>query len=470
MAAKQTSVGSSDARSDNPLRWAVSRWKRWVTPYSTERQEAYRERNIRAMIPFIAALLINAIILLLSVPSLPDQRAIIWGVLLIPIACAGFAVIRGQVTLAGCLLISILAIAEIIAASRNGFWSGTVLFVAMITAPLSLILLPRRFALAAIVLMNLLYISMVIWLTVKGVTPARLITQDPLSFPLAGTVLVTFGFITVTAAGAFLLNEFDQRLHDLNEAVETLEQRVVERTRELDSFSDIVAHDLRAPLHLVIGYSGLLMDADSDSMPPSVVEYIQEIQRAGFQMNDMIQGLLMLARLRDVRGEATGVPAGPVVRSALARFQDRIEARGIQIDVESILPPALTHGAWLEEVFANLIGNAITYIGQHNTSPCIMIRGVESPPMVRYEVRDNGLGMSREVQDKLFDTFTRFHPEEGEGLGMGLSIVQRIVTRMHGTIGVDSEPGQGSTFWFTLPAAPSDTPAESPEPISHTGG
>ena len=164
----------------------------------------------------------------------------------------------------------------------------------MITAPLSLILLPRRFALAAIVLMNLLYISMVIWLTVKGVTPARLITQDPLSFPLAGTVLVTFGFITVTAAGAFLLNEFDQRLHDLNEAVETLEQRVVERTRELDSFSDIVAHDLRAPLHLVIGYSGLLMDADSDSMPPSVVEYIQEIQRAGFQMNDMIQGLSLI--------------------------------------------------------------------------------------------------------------------------------------------------------------------------------
>jgi signal transduction histidine kinase len=235
-----------------------------------------------------------------------------------------------------------------------------------------------------------------------------------------------------------------------------------ERNRDLDSFSDTVAHDLRAPLHLVIGYAGLLLDLDANSLPPHLVNYIKEMQHAGFKMNEMVQGLLVLARLRDVRGEAMSIPAGPVVRSALSRFRDRIQMRGIQVEVDPNLPPALAHGTWLEEIFANLIGNAISYIGQENAAPCIEIRGFQSDLTVRYEVHDNGLGLSPEMQQSLFDAFTRFHPEEGAGLGMGLSIVQRIVTRMHGTVGVDSEPGKGSTFWFILPAPP-DIQAHHPE-------
>src|SRR5688572_10682067 len=115
------------------------------------------------------------------------------------------------------------------------------------------------------------------------------------------------------------------------------------------------------------------------------------------------------------------------------------------------MPAAMCHSTWLEEIFANLIGNAITYIGRDNPDPRIHIQGHRVNGMVRYEVIDNGVGIRPEVQDQLFEMFTRLHPGEGHGLGMGLSIVQRLVTRLEGQVGVESAEGQGSTFWFTLP-------------------
>jgi PAS domain S-box-containing protein len=295
------------------------------------------------------------------------------------------------------------------------------------------------------------------------------------SIPAIGGMLNTWestGEITFEVSGA--IRSFDVRISPLQEGhrrysgrvmvirdsterkqaeetIRTYAQELEERNRDLDSFNDTVAHDLRAPLHLVIGYAGLLLDTDPEALPPDVIAYMQEIQRSGWKMNEMVQSLLVLARLRDVRQEITRVPSLPVVRSAIARFQDRIDMRGIQIDVARDLPPAMCHSTWLEEIFANLIGNAITYIGKNNPDPRIRIEGRKVNGMVRYEVSDNGVGIRPEVQHQLFEMFTRLHPAEGHGLGMGLSIVQRIVTRLEGEVGVESQEGQGSTFWFMLP-------------------
>jgi signal transduction histidine kinase len=91
-------------------------------------------------------------------------------------------------------------------------------------------------------------------------------------------------------------------------------------------------------------------------------------------------------------------------------------------------------------------------MGQSNTEPTITIRAVDRVDTVRYEVEDNGLGISPQDQEALFEMLSRFHKDEAGGTGLGLSIVQRIVDKLGGTVGVDSEPGEGSTFWFTLPA------------------
>jgi signal transduction histidine kinase len=114
------------------------------------------------------------------------------------------------------------------------------------------------------------------------------------------------------------------------------------------------------------------------------------------------------------------------------------------------------YGPWIEEVFANLISNAVKYIGKDNEAPCITIRGMRDGDMVRYEVEDNGLGIKPEDQARLFDMFSRFHKGEEAGFGLGMSIIQRIVTKLKGTMGVQSEPGVGSTFWFALPAPPDE--------------
>jgi signal transduction histidine kinase len=117
------------------------------------------------------------------------------------------------------------------------------------------------------------------------------------------------------------------------------------------------------------------------------------------------------------------------------------------------MPPAYGQAQWVEEVFANLVSNAIKYIGANNTQPVVMIDGRPVGRYVRFEVRDNGIGIRAEHQEKLFKMFARAGAPAGvDGLGLGLSIAHRIVRRLRGDIGVDSAYGEGSCFWFTLPA------------------
>jgi signal transduction histidine kinase len=112
------------------------------------------------------------------------------------------------------------------------------------------------------------------------------------------------------------------------------------------------------------------------------------------------------------------------------------------------------YAPWLGHVFSNLLGNAVKYIGKDNPSPRIAIQGAVNERVARFEVEDNGLGISSNDQGALFDKFSRFHKAEAPGSGLGLTIVDMIIHRLGGKLGVTSEPGRGSTFWFELPAAP----------------
>ena len=236
---------------------------------------------------------------------------------------------------------------------------------------------------------------------------------------------------------------------------ETLRQHAAEleaRNRELDAFSHTVAHDLKTPLGGIIGYASLISALDLSQSNTEVLTYVRRIEDFANRMNQMIESLLLFAHLRHAE-EATGrVDMGEVVRHTLSRFEQRIEEENVTIEVMPDLPPALGYGPWLEEVLANLVDNALKYMGKENPAPRIQIRGQREGDMVRYEVQDNGVGIAKEDQEYLFEMFTRFHQSQAKGLGLGLSIVLRIITKLQGKVGVKSEPGEGSTFWFTLPA------------------
>jgi PAS domain S-box-containing protein len=224
------------------------------------------------------------------------------------------------------------------------------------------------------------------------------------------------------------------------------------RNRDLDAFSHTVAHDLRAPLSVINGYAEILREMDNENLSDIGKIAVEKIQKASLGMNDMISNLLLLSSLTDPSESIVAVDMRAAAKSAAERFHLQIEERGIKIDIDMQMPLIYGHPTWLEAVFANLLSNAIKYIGKDNASPSITLRGTLNGTSARYEVCDNGVGISAEDQKRLFDMFSRFHRTEAEGMGIGLSIVLRIVTRLGGKVGVESREDEGSTFWFTLPA------------------
>jgi PAS domain S-box-containing protein len=227
------------------------------------------------------------------------------------------------------------------------------------------------------------------------------------------------------------------------------------RNQDLQAFSHTVAHDLKNPVSgMIIQAQVLMIQASRDLLPPEVLaQNLGEIERSGHRMINIIDGLLLLAEMNETDEDTLlRVNTTHIARSAVDRFGWEIRNENIDVQIEGDLPAVFAHAAWLEEVFANLIENAIKYLGENNPEPRITIRGYPLDDHNRFEIQDNGVGIKQEDQAKLFEKFSRFHENEASGLGLGLAIVLRIVKRLGGEVGVQSEPGIGSTFWFTLPA------------------
>lgn len=235
--------------------------------------------------------------------------------------------------------------------------------------------------------------------------------------------------------------------------IQAYAQELEARNQDLEAYDHTIAHDLKAPLSALQMGVELLYDEQAQLSPPGQ-QVLQEMDRRVRAALRMVDNLLLFARLRDLEGVLGAVDMRPVVQAALHRLQPAIEQRGVTVEVAEPLHPVRGHAPWLEEVLANLVGNAVKYIGQENRAPRIQIRSAPDAGYIRYEVEDNGVGLDPEAANRLFERFSRFHPGEAEGSGLGLSIVKRIVDRLGGEVGVRSVPEQGSVFWFTLPGPP----------------
>jgi PAS domain S-box-containing protein len=225
------------------------------------------------------------------------------------------------------------------------------------------------------------------------------------------------------------------------------------RNTELDAFSQTVTHQLKAPLHIIIGYSDLLATDFADQMSDEVRSYLGYVEAYGLKMNDIIEKLMLLARLRYAEVPVGRVEVRPVIEAARARFEERTYVQRVTFEVAADLPPVHGFAPWLEEVFANLFDNAAKYIGEHHLDPKVTVRGTCQAGVARYEVVDNGPGIPPEYLEEVFAPFKRLHSPRIAGAGLGLSIVERIITGLGGEVGVESVLGEGSTFWFTLPCA-----------------
>lgn len=234
--------------------------------------------------------------------------------------------------------------------------------------------------------------------------------------------------------------------------LQTYAKELEARNSELDTFAHMVAHDLKNPLNAVLGYSEMLRDILKDKLEPAEQDMLHEIIRSGERMTAIIEELLVLSSLHHVKqvGQSE-LDMALIVAEVQGRLRYMIETSNATIIVPKEWPRALGYGAWVEEVWANYISNALKYGGK---PPVIELGATDlGNGWIRFWVRDNGPGIAPEEQDRLFVPFTRMDQIRARGHGLGLSIVRQIVERMGGEVGVESQPGQGATFYFTLRAA-----------------
>jgi two-component system, sensor histidine kinase and response regulator len=235
-----------------------------------------------------------------------------------------------------------------------------------------------------------------------------------------------------------------------------LEQRVKDRTaeleasnRDLEAFSFSVSHDLRAPLTNLIGFADLLGTKYGTQMDEQAGKYLARIHESAFKMSHLIDDMLRLAKVGRQGLRKTKLPLRSLVDEVLAELGAEIDKRRIEWRI-SVLPVLFCDHALMKQVLANLISNAVKYTRPREKAVIEIGQLMMGGEAVVF-VRDNGVGFDMHSADKLFAPFHRLHREdEFEGTGIGLATVQRIVEKHRGRIWAESQPGTGSTFFFTV--------------------
>jgi light-regulated signal transduction histidine kinase (bacteriophytochrome) len=257
-----------------------------------------------------------------------------------------------------------------------------------------------------------------------------------------------------TAAAAFESASLLGQLRALNQE---LEERVRQRTQELqaanadlESFSYSVSHDLRAPLRRVDGYCQMFIQEFGGSLTPEGRRMLESACTGTTQMSRLIDDLLRLARYSRQALQTRPVHMEALVRRVLASFEEQTKGRDVALRIGQ-LPDSVADGALLEQVFTNLISNALKFTAGRSPAR-IEIGSLEQPGEQVYYVKDNGVGFDSRYAERLFGVFQRLHAQtEFDGTGIGLSIVHRIVRRHGGNTWAESKLQEGSTFYFSLP-------------------
>ena len=271
------------------------------------------------------------------------------------------------------------------------------------------------------------------------------------------------------------LKSLRQAQAQLAEHAEQLERAVAERTAELaernkqlEAFVYSIAHDLRAPLRSMQGFSALLVTEAKSTLSPTAQDYAERINRSSQFMDQSLVGLLNFSHITMQQIELIPIKLETALQSTLTQLEAQIQERQARIEAAGPWPTVLAHEMTLGQVLLNLIGNAIKFVPP-NVTPVVRIRTEErkeparamketSPastaPIIRVWVEDNGVGIPEEQQGKLFRLFGRLRGRDYAGTGLGLAIVKEGVRRMGGDVGVESEANRGSRFWFELRRAP----------------
>jgi len=228
-------------------------------------------------------------------------------------------------------------------------------------------------------------------------------------------------------------------------------QAIQHANDNLREFAHVASHDLQEPLRSVAGFSELLRRRYKGKLDDQADEFIEFINAGTIRMQNLIRALLEYSRATASGAEPIQpVDSGAALRIALDNLNTAIHSTGASIQTLD-LPTVKAHEIAVVQLFQNLISNAIKYSKDH---PLIQISAERDQAYWKFSVADNGIGIDPHDQELIFHIFKRAHGDQYPGSGIGLAICSRIVERYGGRIWVEAAPGQGSTFYFSLPAAP----------------
>jgi signal transduction histidine kinase len=242
----------------------------------------------------------------------------------------------------------------------------------------------------------------------------------------------------------------------LADRADRLEQSVAERTAELtasnqqlEAFVYSIAHDLRAPLRAMQAFSTMLVEEAGARLSEQGLDFANRINTSAQFMDGLLTNLLAFSQLSQQRLELTSVHLERTVEAVVSRLQKDLQETNARLESSGPWPFVLAHEPTLAQVLFNLVGNALKFV-RPDVAPVVRLRAEEQETSVRVWVEDNGIGVAPDHQEQIFRLFLRLHGTKYPGTGIGLAIVQKSVERMGGRVGVESNLGQGSRFWFEL--------------------
>jgi light-regulated signal transduction histidine kinase (bacteriophytochrome) len=238
-------------------------------------------------------------------------------------------------------------------------------------------------------------------------------------------------------------------LREAHEALEVKAKELERSNEELQQFAYVASHDLQEPLRMVSSYTQLLARRYGDKLDGDAHEFMDFIVDGAARMKQLIEDLLAYSRVGTRGRMLAPTDSGAALAKALANLRGAQEASGAQVSHDA-MPEVVADSGQLTQVFQNLIGNAMKFRGEE--PPRIQVGAQAREKVWVFSVRDNGIGFDPQYADRIFLVFQRLHNRaEYPGTGIGLAICKKIVDRHGGRIWVDSHPGTGSTFFFTIP-------------------
>ncbi len=273
--------------------------------------------------------------------------------------------------------------------------------------------------------------------------------------PVLGITIESFTKLRKAQVETNIRKKAEQALQELNQDLETNNEKLNRSNQELQEFVYIASHDLREPLRKISSFGDLLKSSLEGKLEVDDKENFDFLIDGADRMTQMIEGLLMYSRVNTKEVPFQTVDLNHIVNQIQQlELAAALEETGGEIEVPQPLPTVMANPIQIRQLLQNLISNAFKYRHQEITPQVVVTAKQLDSDKVRIEVQDNGIGINHTLYEDIFKMFKRVHSSQRyEGAGIGLAVCRKIVDRHDGQIGVESKEGEGSIFWFTLTAA-----------------